>query len=136
MANTADKTNKKAVVKAKKTTTTTKAKHASKPQAKTQEKIVPEVQAKKEPILFLVHQKEADKTNRRRTISAVYKDGKLSFGVSTCGPKDSFCKKIGRTISVNRASTAPIRQITLGDLDLPIVRQVFFANAMGDLTTI
>lgn len=84
-----------------------------------------------EELVFVYHQKQQEVNNSRRsTVSAIFKNGELSFGVATCGPKDSFCRKIGSAISKGRAVKQPIAQITVGEnLDAKIVRDIFFANA-------
>lgn len=83
---------------------------------------------KNNEIVFLVHDKEQDKNNKRRTIAAIVANGVMKFGVATCGPKDQFCRKIGRQISVSRAEKTPSLQFMVPDLDMKNLRELFKAN--------
>ena len=100
---------------------------------KTNEQIVAPSEGNKVEV-FTLHQKRAgeEKQVSRKTITAIYENGKLSFGISTCGPKDNFCRKIGKAISEGRAKKLPIKEVLIGNnLDMKAARMVFLANAQS-----
>lgn len=65
---------------------------------------------------FLMHEKQSDSKGRRRTFAAI-KTGKsgmtMKIGVSTCGPRDSFTKALGRKIATGRAIKNPILTVRI-----------------------
>jgi hypothetical protein len=79
---------------------------------------------------FLFHEKEVNSKGQRRTFAATVNNNTMSIGISICGPKDNFNKKLGRVIATGRANKKPSKTITItNNNDL---RDIFF-NAVKTL---
>jgi len=61
---------------------------------------------------FYYHTKE-NENGRRGTFAGVVEDNVIKIGLSVCSAKDQFQKRIGRSISENRASQKPVTLIPL-----------------------
>lgn len=73
---------------------------------------------------LIMHEKTTNEKGQRRTIAAKVIDNKMSIGVSICGPRDQFNKKLGRVIATGRAEKNPVKQIRIRTGEDP--RVVFF----------
>lgn len=73
---------------------------------------------------FLFHEKEVNEKGQRRTIAAVVTNNTMSIGISICGPRDNFNKKLGRVIATGRANKKPFKLISINNNDNP--RDLFF----------
>lgn len=67
------------------------------------------------------------KVKGRSCVAGIYNEGTLVFGVSTCGNKDQFVKKIGRYIAHGRAVKKPVRVIEVKDVKQ--LTETFVENA-------
>lgn len=76
---------------------------------------------------FLFHEKQVNEKGQRRTIAATVKDNTMSIGISICGPRDNFNKKLGRVIATGRANKKPSKLITIPiDQNPKTIRDLFF----------
>lgn len=75
---------------------------------------------------FLFHERSKNSKGQRRSVAGIVEGNQLRIGVSTCGPKDQFIKKLGNKISMARAEKKPSKTITL-DADQS-ARDVFFES--------
>ena len=75
---------------------------------------------------FLFHEKSKNEKGQRRSIAGKIENNELKIGVSICGPKDQFNRKLGRKIAEGRANKSPFKVITLSsDED---AREVFYSS--------
>lgn len=65
--------------------------------------------------MLIFHAKEA--SGRRVCVAATIVDGDMRFGTAICSPKDSYNRKLGRTIASGRANVRPGVVIPVGGRD-------------------
>lgn len=67
-----------------------------------------------------------EKKQIRYTIAGVIDGNEMKFGISKCSPKDQFNRKLGRVISLGRATKHPIHTMKIpmtGNLGKVFVEQ-------------
>ena len=73
---------------------------------------------------FLFHEKSKNAKGQRKSVAGIVEGNQLRIGISTCGPKDQFVKKLGHKISMARAEKKPSKVIYLDGEQS--TRDVFF----------